>query len=518
MSTSRYWVGLLCVFVLLPSQAQERSLPEILCSTCHVFPTPDLLDRNTWTNQTLPRMKIRVGLAPEEIEKHPEAELLKASGIFLTAPLVNETNWQAVVAFYATNAPVQTPPQKEHAPIEIGLAGFTVEVPRFREKAPATTMVQINAKEHRAYFGDAGAGSLAILDDSLKLIQQIPTGNAPVSLYETSTNAWITMIGSFMPTEVPRGALVRAQKIDGQFVQPQSILKELPRTTHAAFGDLNGDGREDFALSIFGSNTGRFSWFEQLANGEYKEHVLWEKAGAVRSEIRDFNGDGRPDIAVLVAQETEGLFIYFNDGNGEFHSRTVFQRHPLFGHTYFESGDFNNDGNIDFLVCNGDNGEYVSPYKNYHGVRIYAGDGNMRWNEAWFYPMHGAFGARARDFDLDGDLDIAAISFFPDYESNPRESFVYLENRGGKGSFDFAPRTFPQCISGRWLTMDAGDLDGDGDEDIVLGSYIHGPSEVPQQVMKMWEARGPSMLLLRNNARSIKPSPPAPKPAETAAP
>ena len=44
--------------------------------------------------------------------------------------------------------------------------------------------------------------------------------------------------------------------------------------------------------------------------------------------------------------------------------------------------------------------------------------------------MYGAFGARAADFDNDGDLDIAAISFYPDFEIEKRESFVYLQNNG----------------------------------------------------------------------------------------
>ena len=35
--------------------------------------------------------------------------------------------------------------------------------------------------------------------------------------------------------------------------------------------------------------------------------------------------------------------------------------------------------------------------------------------------MHGAYNAIPRDFDKDGDLDIAAISFFPDFKENGKE-------------------------------------------------------------------------------------------------
>jgi hypothetical protein len=152
-------------------------------------------------------------------------------------------------------------------------------------------------------------------------------------------------------------------------------------------------------------------------------------------------------------------------------------------------------------VTNGDNGEYPSPTKRYHGLRLYTNRGNYRFEETFFYPLNGAFRALARDFDGDGDLDIAAISFFPDYRQSPEESFVYLEHQGG---LKFSAATFRECISGRWLTMDAGDLDGDGDLDLVLGSYIRGPSAVPMFLMKDWETIGPSFVILRNQLRRPK--------------
>ena len=63
------------------------------------------------------------------------------------------------------------------------------------------------------------------------------------------------------------------------------------------------------------------------------------------------------------------------------------------------------------------------------------------------------------DFDGDGDLDIAAISYFPDYAKHPDEGFVYLRN---DGDWHFQPFVLREARQGRWLVMDAGDIDGDG--------------------------------------------------------
>jgi hypothetical protein len=90
------------------------------------------------------------------------------------------------------------------------------------------------------------------------------------------------------------------------------------------------------------------------------------------------------------------------------------------------------------------------------------------------------------------------VSFYPDYDENPRESFVYLENTG---NLQFSMATFRECISGRWMTLDAGDVDGDGDVDLVLGSLVRMPSKIPAFVKQIWDTTGPSVVILRNTLR-----------------
>jgi len=65
----------------------------------------------------------------------------------------------------------------------------------------------------------------------------------------------------------------------------------------------------------------------------------------------------------------------------------------------------------------------------------------------------------------------------------------------------FTASTFVQSIAGRWITMDAGDLDGDGDADIALGASNRSFGDVPKALSASWQESGPSVLLLENTIR-----------------
>lgn len=482
----------------LPAGRSARELAQIVCSGCHLFPAPELLDKRTWKDFVLPRMNMRLGLQPPDYESHPEGALIKAARVLPDAPMISPEAWQAIQHYYLSTAPDTALPQGPRAEIQPGLRQFTVAPPYHRLPTPLTSLVQISQRSRRIFVGDDGAKSLAVLNSEGELLESLELGNTPSCLVETDAGLFVTCIGSFQPSEARRGAVLFIPTKGGAYGRPKTLLKELPRTTHIELADFNGDGRQDFALCQFGDWTGAFSWFENLGADQYREHVLLAMPGSVRSVARDFDGNGTIDLAVLVAQNLESLLLFFNDGQGHFRPHLVFQRHPVFGHNSFEAVDFNQDGRLDFLVTNGDNGEYESCTKNYHGVRLYLDQGGNRYEEAFFYPLNGAVRALARDFDGDGDLDIAAISFFPDYRQSPQESFVYLENLGG---LRFAASSFRECLDGRWLVMDTGDVDGDGDLDLVLGSYIKGPTSVPLVLMQRWERDGPSIQILRNTLR-----------------
>ena len=162
----------------------------------------------------------------------------------------------------------------------------------------------------------------------------------------------------------------------------------------------------------------------------FTKHILRALPGAVKTEVYDFNNDGKPDIMALMAQGDEGMFIFYNEGKGNFREERILTLSSSYGSNYFELADFNGDGFLDILASNGDNGDYPPILKAYHGIRIYLNNGKNKFSEKLFLPVHGVGKVIARDFDADGDLDLASISYFPDYKKTPEESFIYWSNNG----------------------------------------------------------------------------------------
>ncbi len=466
-----------------------RELSRVLCASCHLYPEPDLHDAETWRRHVLPLMHLNAGIGG----------INPANSDADRAAL---EQWRLIWNYYFQAAPARALPQGPRAPIQRELPLFTVENPRYRQGISYATTVKVDAARRQIYVGNALTRSLDVLDQNGRGLASTRLDSTLTHLLPLPDGDWLgTQIGMVVPDDRPLGRVTRLTRPGLAFQVAGDVLTNLVRPIEVAVGDLTGNGLPDLVVCAFGNRTGvsgQLAWYENLGAGRYREHVLLERPGATRCRLLDADGDGRLDIVVLTGQAREGVFCFRNEGGGQFTEIPWLVHSPAQGNVSLQLVDFNGDGHLDVLITNGDLGDFDCPPKRYHGVRLYLNDRHCRFTEAFFYPLNGAFDARAADFDGDGDLDIAAISFFPDYARSPEESFVYLENLGG---FQFAARTFPDCERGRWLTMDVGDLDGDGDADIVLGAAYKTPFAAPEALRQRWEREGPSLLILRNVRR-----------------
>lgn len=452
------------------------------CGSCHRFPEPGLLDKKTWEAFVLPKMGSFLGLM-----RFPTGGYI-GSG----KESIRLDEWKKIVQYYIAQSPKELP-LSGSSKIHPQTGMFTAVLPVFTLKKPATTLVSFDTSSRRFFWGDGMTGEIFDLLTQHSLNGSLPSNRGVVHLRRTGSSFQLLTMGLLHPSDEKAGKL--------DLFNPEkrtvcTLLDSLQRPVHASYADLNGDGREDIVVCEFGNLSGALGWFEKGDSGHYVKHILRPLPGAVCTQIDDFNHDGRPDIMALMAQGDEGLFIYYNQGNGRFREQRLLRFPPSYGFNYFELADFDRDGHPDILATNGDNGDYPPILKPYHGIRIYRNNGNNGFSEAVFLPMHGAGKAVARDFDGDGDLDLASISYFPDYDHTPEEGFLYWEN---KGDDRFEPSSIKEATLGRWLTMDAGDIDGDGDTDIVLGNSFFSLGYIPGRFVKAWERYTPSVLILKNN-------------------
>jgi hypothetical protein len=477
-----------------------HALAQVHCQRCHSLPAPDLLGKEEW-RQVLKRMAPFLGIARLNFDARPDGKELKASGLFPAQPLISSIDWAALMAYYVEAAPADVAAQPTR-PKPQKLELFRPRELLISTDAPCTSLLQFDSRAGGLWVGDAQARTLTLLATNGRVMKQLATDSAPVSIINEQDKLWVTLIGRILPSD-ERAGQVWALEPKGNTWTPKQLLSGLRRPVEMQLVDINGDTEKDLLIASFGNVLGKLSWFDRVGRTDSgaQEHSLQEISGSVQCRIHDWNGDGRPDLTVLRAQGTESVEIYLNEGRGAFSMKRVIEFPPAYGCCRLELADFNSDHTPELIVVNGDKGDYSCGSRGYHGVRIFERTAAEKVTERFFFPLYGAYGAKAADFDNDGDIDLALISFFPDYVRAPDEAFVYLRNDGG---WQFQPFVMEQSKQGRWIVLDAGDIDGDKDVDIVLGSFVRGPRtiQIPSALEREWETRRLSVLLLENTLRT----------------
>ena len=486
-------VSLLSTFAA-DSPRSGRDLAQVHCQRCHSVPAPELLSKEEW-RQVLKRMAPFLGIARLNFEARPDGKELKVSGLFPALPLISSTDWAALMAYYVDASPADVAVQPPH-PTPQKLELFRPRELLVSTDAPCTSLLQFDSRAGGLWVGDAQSKTLTLLKTNGQVVKRVATDSAPVSIINELDKLWVALIGRIMPSD-ERVGQVWGLEPKGNTWTPKQLLSGLRRPVEMQLADMNGDGEKDLLIASFGNVLGKLSWFDRVGRGESVEHSLQDISGSVQCRIHDWNGDGRPDLTVLRAQGMECVEIYLNEGGGAFSMKRVIEFPPAYGCCRLELADFNSDGVPELIVVNGDKGDYSCGSRGYHGVRIFERTAPEKFTERFFFPLYGAYGAKAADFDNDGDLDLALISFFPDYDRAPDEAFVYLRN---DGDWRFQPFVMEQSKQGRWIVLDAGDIDGDKDIDIVLGSFVRGPRtiQIPSALEREWETRRLSVLLLEN--------------------
>jgi hypothetical protein len=479
------------------------------CQSCHLYPEPSLLDKQTWERSVLPLMGRLFGIYEREV---PRSEILKGAidqplvkrlNIFPEKQIIDDKTWKMIRDYYVTASPESLPSIKSpdnFPPLE----RFEIAIAHKAQSAPGTTLLKIDPLTSAIYVGESKgkAGELTILNSEFEVTQTIKLPAPPVDVNLNSDHLDVTLVGSLVlaPSNNSLGRLLRILRNPGEekYSSFRSFMDGLKRPLQTVFEDINGDGHDDILIAEFGYYTGSLTLYESVGGkGSFRKKVLKNVPGAIKLSVTDMNRDGRKDIVALFAQGDESISIFYNNEHGMFREERVLRFSPSNGSVYFELADFNNDGHPDILYCNGDNGDYPPVLKDYHGIHIFQNQGNNNFERVYFFAMNGAYKSSAADFDNDGDLDIIGISHFPDFNASPRQDFVYLENLG---DYSFSTQYLVGDLPVRWITFDIHDIDHDGFKDVLLGAF--GTYKTRQNKTKpAASVARPSLLYLKNIGR-----------------
>ncbi|MFT4801003.1 MAG: hypothetical protein ACI93N_000768 [Flavobacteriaceae bacterium] len=253
-----------------------------------------------------------------------------------------------------------------------------------------------------------------------------------------------------------------------QILLPYSLSQNGPFIDKA---DVNNDGLTDFFVGGAAGQPGEL--YFQINNGSFKkdENPIWntdksfEDLGVL---FFDYDADGDNDLYVTSGSaafdENDPKYqdrLYNNDGKGHFSNSNSLPQNNTSNQTVI-ANDFDNDGDLDLFI-----GGRVIPDKYPYAPKsqlLINDNGTFTNQTKELAPQLLEAGlvtdAVFSDYDKDGDNDLIITA-----EWSP---IKFYENK--EGHFELANINSLNDTEGIWFSLEAVDIDQDGDDDYLFGN------------------------------------------------
>lgn len=263
--------------------------------------------------------------------------------------------------------------------------------------------------------------------------------------------------------------------------------------------DINNDNKLD--LITVDGNDDTLSILTGVGDGTFNARTTIAATGIPTSVTSgDFDEDGEVDLVVTYGKASSGVYFYTGNGDGTFNSPTTITQTLGSSPTSVEVGDFDDDGNLDFVLANsnastvslfsGDGTGSFAAEKTYsvgaspQGIAVsdldgdgkddlvvtnttdgtatvLTGTGSQTLSVGTTYSTGSSpIGVLLKDIDGDSNLDMIVAN------EDVSEAVISILTGNGDGTFN-ARTTYSTSTLDRVNALAIGDFDGDGVNDII---------------------------------------------------